>query len=175
MFTKSEIRAICREKLASITRKQEKSFKMKEELLPLLKGYNHIALFASLTDEIDTFPLIEELLKQDKIIYLPKAEGNDLNFYQITRLEDLEISKDKYHIRQPKGGNPVNPKDIEIIICPGVAFDKHHNRLGHGKGYYDRYLSKCSTYKIGVCYIEQLFDEIPADKYDIKMDEVYAY
>ena len=175
MFTKSEIRAICREKLASITRKQEKSFKMKEELLPLLKGYNHIALFASLTDEIDTFPLIEALLKQDKIIYLPKAEGNDLNFYQITRLEDLEISKDKYHIRQPKGGNPVNPKDIEIIICPGVAFDKHHNRLGHGKGYYDRYLSKCSTYKIGVCYIEQLFDEIPADKYDIKMDEVYAY
>ena len=175
MSSKSEIREICREKIAKITEKREKSFKLREALLPLLNSYNRIALFASLDTEIDTFSLIQTLLEEGKIIYLPKVEGKDINFYQITSLDGLVVSKDKYHIREPKGDNPVNPKDIEIIVCPGVAFDKSNHRLGHGKGYYDRYLQKTSAYKVGVCYQEQLLEEIPFDDYDIKMDEVYAF
>ena len=175
MLSKNEIREICREKLAKIAEKEEKSFRLREELLPILSRCNHIAIFASLKDEIDTFPLIEALLKLDKSIYLPRVEKQDINFYQIHSLDELKVSDNKYRIREPQGDNPVNPNELEVIVCPGVAFDNNNNRLGHGKGYYDRYLLTCSAYKIGICYKEQLFIEIPTNDQDIKMDEVYAY
>ena len=63
-----------------------------------------------------------------------------------------------------------DPGSIDWIIVPGVAFDKKLNRLGRGKGYYDKLLVQTSATKIGICYELQLFDEIPAEPHDIKMD-----
>ena len=148
---------------------------MRDDLLSFLKEYNDIALFASLESEIDTFPLIDELLKQEKNVYLPKTNKNDIEFYKVTDLSTLKISKDKYKVREPSDGEVVSPSTFDIIICPGVCFDKNNNRLGHGKGYYDRYLSKRSIYKLGVCYKEQLVDELPIDGHHVKMDLVKAY
>ena len=55
---------------------------------------------------------------------------------------------------------------------PGIAFDKFGNRIGFGKGYYDRYLMDLDAYKIGICFREQLDDYIPTGEFDIKMDEI---
>lgn len=148
---------------------------MRDDLLKVLSKYHHIALFASLDSEIDTFPLIEELLKAGKIVYLPKTSGDELDFYKVDDLSSLVVSKDRYKVREPNGGDIVDPRTFDVIICPGVAFDKNSNRMGHGKGYYDRYLNKCSGYKIGVCYQEQLLDEIPVDEHDVRMDAIKAY
>ena len=148
---------------------------MRDDLSSFLKGYNDIALFASLDNEIDTFPLIDELLKQEKNVYLPKTNKDDIEFYKVTDLSTLKISKDRYKVREPSVGEVVSPSTFDIIICPGVSFDNNNNRLGHGKGYYDRYLSRCSIYKVGICYKEQLVDELPAAEQDVKMDLVKAY
>ena len=174
-LTKKEIRKTCLERVKSITDRSKRSFLLKEELSNILKDYINIGLFMSLDHEIDTVPLIEELLKVGKNIYLPRTEGDVIQFYQINSLDELEISPDRYKVRQPKGGQVVDPLILEVIVCPGVAFDKNNNRMGHGKGYYDKYLSRCPAYKIGTCYKEQLLDEIPVTDNDIKMDIVYAY
>jgi 5-formyltetrahydrofolate cyclo-ligase len=57
---------------------------------------------------------------------------------------------------------------------PGIAFDRKMNRLGRGKGYYDRFLSKISAPKIGICFDFQLLDKIPAESTDIKMDYIVS-
>ena len=148
---------------------------MCKELLYVLEGYNHIALFASLDYEIDTTSLLEELLKTDKHIYLPKVVGKDIRFYEVKSLDELVVSKDKYHIREPRVSDEINKDIFEVIICPGIAFTHEGNRLGHGKGFYDRYLADYHGYKIGICYKEQLVENIPMDEYDIKMNAVFAY
>ena len=175
LLIKEEIRKTILEKVNDITDRSKRSFSMKDELLKVLSSYQRIALFVSLDNEIDTVPLIEALLELGKDIYLPRTNGIDMDFYQVTDLSHLEISKDNYKVREPVGGMPIDPNSLEVIVCPGVAFDKNNNRMGHGKGYYDRYLARTNAYKIGVCYKEQLLDEIPIDKYDIKMDKVFIY
>ena len=60
--------------------------------------------------------------------------------------------------------------EIDLTIVPGVAFDRQHNRLGRGKGFYDRLLSTLDVPKIGICYDFQLKDQIPAEPFDRKMD-----
>ena len=69
---------------------------------------------------------------------------------------------------------PAVVKDaIDLIIVPGVGFDRQGNRLGRGKGYYDRLLPRIpSAYKIGICFPFQLVEEIPAEPFDIRMDEI---
>ena len=69
--------------------------------------------------------------------------------------------------------NSVNEK-VDVVIFPGAAFDIEGNRIGYGKGYYDKYISKLTyqPYKIGICYDFQLLDEIPSDTHDIKLDKI---
>ena len=61
---------------------------------------------------------------------------------------------------------------IDLFLVPGVSFDVNGNRMGFGKGYYDRYLSNLDVYKIGICFEEQISESIPTDKYDVKMNEI---
>lgn len=82
-----------------------------------------------------------------------------------------------YGIMEPEGPAFTAYDDIDLIITPGVAFDVNHNRLGRGKGYYDRFLQQMRqthAYKIGVCFPHQLVDSIPVTAYDIPMDEVVS-
>ena len=85
-----------------------------------------------------------------------------------------------YGIMEPGGPAFTAYDDIDLIIIPGVAFDVKHNRLGRGKGYYDRFLQQMQqmrqthAYKIGVCFPHQLVDSIPVTTYDIPMDEVVS-
>lgn len=85
-----------------------------------------------------------------------------------------------YGIMEPEGPAFTAYDDIDLIIIPGLAFDVKHNRLGRGKGYYDRFLQQMQqmrqthAYKIGVCFHHQLVDSIPVTAYDIPMDEVVS-
>ena len=72
-----------------------------------------------------------------------------------------------FRIEEPDGDNTVDISDIDLIIVPGVAYDRDGNRVGRGKGYYDRLLRRSTATTIGVCYDFQLFDEIDAEEHDI--------
>ena len=83
----------------------------------------------------------------------------------------MEVSS--YHIQEPIGKIFEDYSTIDVIIVPGVAFDNQGNRLGRGKGYYDRFLKKIpATKKIGICFDFQMIEQIPTEKNDIPMDDI---
>ena len=131
---------------------------------------NLILTYVSLKDEVDTMQLIEYSLAQGKKVAVPKCEGEDIIFYYINNLEDLE--KGNFGILEPKTNELVNDFTNSICIIPGVAFDKENNRIGYGRGFYDRFLKSYNGIKIGLTYRECICDKIDTDINDIKMDKV---
>jgi 5-formyltetrahydrofolate cyclo-ligase len=128
-------------------------------------------LFASLPDEIPTHSTIEQWAK-NKNIYLPRVNGDDL---EIIKYYPGILHKGSYDIMEPEGNDTVSPEILDLIIVPGVAFDRKGNRIGRGKGYYDRFLCQhLETKRIGICFDFQLVEEVPTEPLDIKMDEVIS-
>ena len=100
---------------------------------------------------------------------LPLIKGNDLQLLLYAGKESLKTGV--FGILEPSEDCEAVPEsEIDLIIVPGVAFDRQHNRLGRGKGFYDRLLSTLDVPKIGICYDFQLKDQIPTEPFDRKMD-----
>lgn len=144
------------------------------ESLDCFKNAHHILLYYSCNGEADTLELIEKYINS-KQLYLPVIKGRN-NFLQAIPVKNpLNLKKGFEGIPEPNDIDPNSMFDdeIELIITPGVAFDKHGNRIGMGKGYYDRYFASYKTpLKIGLAYEEQVLDSIPKDKYDVAVDFV---
>ncbi len=127
-----------------------------------------IALYYALPGEVETESLLEKWYQQKKLV-LPLVKGDDLQFQQYLGKDYLQ--RGAFNIWEPDEKCPiVDLQDIELIIVPGVAFDRSRNRLGRGKGFYDRMLAQLEIPKIGICFDFQLKEEIPADTFDKKMD-----
>lgn len=129
-------------------------------------------LYHSLKDEVDTHAFIRKWSREKRIL-LPVVTGDDLELRLYTGPEDLTIGA--YGIEEPTGALFTDYSTIDLIVVPGVAFDRDGNRLGRGKGYYDRLLPRIpSAYKIGICFPFQVVDEVPAEPFDIRMDEIIS-
>jgi 5-formyltetrahydrofolate cyclo-ligase len=127
---------------------------------------NRIALYYSIKGEVETVSLIEEWHRTKKIA-LPVVSDRELLFYAFTGKENLTAGA--FGTREPTLSELVTKEEIDLFILPGVAFDYHRNRMGRGKGYYDRFLSETDKPIIGLCYGFQLKDHIPTEKHDKKM------
>ena len=102
---------------------------------------------------------------------MPVVAGNDLELRAYTGPADLAVGA--YGIEEPTGALFTDYAAIDFIAVPGVAFDRRGNRLGRGKGYYDRLLPRIpSAYKAGICFPFQIVEEVPAEPFDIRMDEI---
>lgn len=129
----------------------------------------NILLYHSLPDELSTHEFIERWHDR-KRFFLPRVNGIDLD---ILPYNESRLSLGAFHIEEPQGNNTVNLDEIEMIVVPGVAFDQNGNRVGRGKGYYDRLLAKSKAVKIGVGYDFQMVNEdIETEAHDIKVDIV---
>lgn len=139
---------------------------------PLFQKSQVVMLYCSLPDEVDTHALISQY-SQSKTVLLPVVCGNDILLKVYKGLDDMQIGA--YGIQEPVGHDYEEFESIDLIVVPGMAFDRQGNRLGRGKGYYDRFLSDkrlSKAYKMGLCFSCQLLDEVPTDENDVKMDEV---
>ena len=134
------------------------------------KKSNLVLSYVSLGDEVDTIGLIKYSLKCGKQVAIPKCEGEIINFYYINSLD--ELNKGSFDILEPQNENKVKSFENGICIVPGVAFDKSNNRIGYGKGYYDRFLQNYNGIKIGLTYKECICEKIDIDKYDVKLDKI---
>ena len=122
-------------------------------------------------NEVRTSGIIEDAWKNGKTVAVPKVHGEIMKFYQIDSYEQLE--EGCFGIPEPKVGclEVVDVPQNSIVIMPGVAFDTQGNRIGYGKGYYDKYFSKYpKVYKIAIAFSLQIVPEILADRFDIKAD-----
>jgi len=170
--SKSDLRKYVKEKRKIIKDKDYLDNIIKNKLLQneYIKNSQDILVYLSKELEVDTFKLINELLKLGKNIYAPCVIDSKLEFYKLSSLEDIKLSS--FNIYEPIGRIKYNFNKSSCIIVPGLLFDKNNNRLGYGGGYYDRFLSNLDIYKIGVCYSEFLTDTIEVEEHDIKMDIV---
>jgi 5-formyltetrahydrofolate cyclo-ligase len=152
----------------------KKSKEIKEKLFNLkeFKDAETILFYVSYNGEVFTHDMICELFyKKNIIVPLSNKENHTLTLSHLKSWEELCIGS--YNILEPSIEKIRETKiqAIDLIIVPGVAFDEHGGRLGHGKGYYDRLLSESKDiFKIGLCFEFQIFDNIPMDEHDVYMD-----
>lgn len=178
MTTKNLLRkkALFKRNSLSKERKEQASFLACHFLKSLLeKEKSYIGCFASNSSEIDLWPLLSWLSLQNRLL-LPKVEDDTLNFYKVMNLSHLK--KSYLGIQEP---NPsfcplFPPEKIGIILVPGIAFDKEGNRLGYGKGYFDRFLAKTSdVIKWGIGFKENIIAKIPKEPHDVILDKVWSF
>lgn len=131
-----------------------------------------ILLYASFKSEVDTTNLIKYCLSQGKHVVLPKVDAGKklLMLYEIKDIS--ELNRGYMSIPEPNANNDrlMSVNEMDIIIVPCVAFDAHCNRLGYGKGFYDRLLTQTDSNIVGLAYEEQMETSLPVGQHDIKMD-----
>lgn len=174
MTDKQSIRNIIKERFKNLTDRELlfKSQNIVNQLIidPEFINAKNILTYWPLPDEVD-IQSINLSYFLTKTIFLPVIEGDNMGIKKFWNIPELEKER-KFGIFQPIGTYFIDYELIDLIIVPGRAFDKSGNRVGRGKAYYDRFLSKLSVSKIGVCFDFQVFDYIPVDEHDIKMNKI---
>lgn len=147
----------------------EKILKQLEET-ELFRQASCIALYYSIPKEVQTAAFLEKWFEK-KLILLPLIVGDDLRLLPYKGKDNLRPGV--FGIPEPIDiETTVTESDVDLIIVPGVAFDRQLNRMGRGKGYYDRLLSTIQAPKIGICFDFQMQESIPVEPFDKKMDMV---
>ena len=173
-MNKQEEKKLLRDKFLEVVdllpsnRKESAQKKVFQELKEITKHYSLVLSFASKSNEINLWHLNYYLAGQGQLV-LPRMEGAHLAPYQVSNPDkELIIGPYKIYEPNPEFCKKVDLEKIDLILVPAIAFDKQLNRLGSGKGYYDRLLSSIyDTMKIGVGFQEQLYDKIlPIEEYD---------
>ncbi|MCR5444629.1 MAG: 5-formyltetrahydrofolate cyclo-ligase [Bacteroidales bacterium] len=132
-----------------------------------------VLLYWSMADEVQTHAFVERWYRR-KTVLLPCVDGDDLRLRQYTGPECL-VAGEQFGIGEPTGPEWTALDRVELIIVPGVAFDRQGNRMGRGRGFYDRLLkSTPNAVKIGVAYDFQILDTIPVEPHDVRMNLVIA-
>lgn len=176
---KDELRAQMREKRRALTLEEivTCSAKIKNMLFSLdcFKGADcakNVCTYISSFKEVDTVDIVKKLREMNIGIIVPisNTDSCTLTLSKIDGMEDLQ--KGAYGILEPREIRTAEESEIDVILVPGLAFDKRGGRMGFGKGYYDRLLAKTTAVKIGLCYDFQLFDKIPTESHDVPLDYV---
>ena len=130
-----------------------------------------ILAYYSFPGEVFTHDFIEKH-SEDKTIILPVVQNDILVLREFNGVQNLK--KSKFGILEPVGKDFTDFSKIDLAIIPGKVFDRCLNRIGRGKGYYDRLLPKLNSYFMGICYSFQLKNEIPVEEHDIPMNCVIS-
>ena len=173
MIDKSELRRalrlMCRCFTADVAAISARAVMEKVQALPCFEVARRIVLYHSLPDELLTTEMLNEW-SAEKVVLLPRVVGDEMD---IVAFYAGELATGSFNIQEPTGNEIITDfAATDVAIIPGVAFDRHGNRLGRGKGYYDRFLSHFPGIKIGICADFRLVDTVPAEAHDVKMDYV---
>ena len=176
---KSEVRKQIRELKRAVSPEEKlrrsETIMRQVETLPEFQEAHVVLLYWSMADEVQTHNFVNRWYK-DKVLLLPCVDGDDLRLRQYTGPECM-VAGEQFGIGEPDASLPeyTDLDRVEMIIVPGVAFDRTGNRMGRGRGFYDRLLkSTPHAMKIGVAYDFQMLNEIPVEPHDVKMDQVIS-
>jgi 5-formyltetrahydrofolate cyclo-ligase len=175
-MTKAELRTHIRmlKGMVSAEELRRQSETIMKRLLanPAVAQSKTILMYYSLDDEVCTHNAIDTLAGQGKTVLLPVVVGEkDMELRRYSGPQDLQGGF--FNIMEPVGERFTDYSQIDVAVVPGMSFDTRGNRLGRGKGYYDRFLPQLEqAYKIGVCFDFQKMPGIPTEENDVRMDIV---
>lgn len=146
--------------------------------LPEYNAAKTVMFYVDVRDEVRTRHALPESLLTGKRIVVPYCVDGELELFWLESMEELELGM--YRILEPKAelrgveSKRLQPEDLDLIMVPGVAFDRQGGRTGHGKGYYDKLLehARLETPLVALAFECQMFEQIPMDSHDIFMDKV---
>jgi len=176
---KKEVRAYVRELKRQLSpdeklRRSETIMQRLEQAEPFVRS-KVVLLYWSMADEVQTHRFVERWYKE-KTVLLPCVDGDDLRLRQYTGSECL-VAGEQFGIGEPASDIPEwdDLTAIDVIAVPGVAFDRENNRMGRGRGFYDRLLKSAPrATKIGLAFDFQILESIPTEPHDIRMDMVIS-
>ena len=136
------------------------------------KSFYHIFLTIEEKKEINTDYILNILAGKDKNIVISKSNFEDYTMTHYLLTDNIKIRKNKYNIPEPIDGIEIKSPKLEVIFIPLLAFDAIGNRIGYGKGFYDRFLSNCQpeTIKIGLSFFDAENETFEVSEDDIKLD-----
>lgn len=137
------------------------------QTLEVFKSAQTVGAYMPMADEVDVTPLFQTL---EKIFYIP-AFDEALGIYRMARLT-TELKKGRFGIPEPAVPDFAGENEIDLILVPGVAFDRAGRRIGRGGGFYDRLLPQYRSVRAGICFGFQCLETLPAEKHDVRMDWV---
>lgn len=146
--------------------------------LPELLRARTVMTYVSVGSEVATRDLVPQLLSLEKVVLIPYCQGLDLRLFRLKSLEELVPGTLGIPEPPPDLRNDVQrqgrPEEIDLALIPGLAFDRHGNRLGQGKGYYDRFLLSLrpDAFKLGLAFECQVVDDLPRTPHDTPVDAV---
>lgn len=153
---------------------------------PKYASCDRIAVFLSMHDEVRTEDILRDLFARGKTCFIPKyqTQGSHMDMLQLHSLQDMDtLPLTSWNIKQPSDEDVTRKEalatgGLDLILMPGLGFDRSGKRLGRGKGFYDTYLERCISsprgkpYTVALAFKEQLCQEIPVDDNDVLIDEV---
>lgn len=157
--------------------REAKSVRILERLKarPEFVRAKRVMTYVGVGSEVATLPLVRELLDSGRTVYVPWCEPADLRLFRLESVD--ELSPSGYGLLEPPPDlrelpdRQGQPGALDLIVTPGVAFDRQRNRLGHGKGYYDRLLGRARGVPAIVLAFEcQVVDRVPVSARDVRVD-----
>jgi 5-formyltetrahydrofolate cyclo-ligase len=177
---KTEIRKQAHENRKNQPNKDEISAEIVDRFvqLPEYHAAQTVMFYVDVRDEVRTRQALPGALQSGKRIVVPYCLDGELELFHLEDMDELELGM--YRILEPKAelrsvtSKHLKPADLDLVMVPGVAFDRQGGRTGHGKGYYDKLLqhARLDAPLVALSFECQLFDEIPAEEHDIFMDKV---
>lgn len=174
--TKSAVRngALKKRDAMSASSRRDKSLRIRDKVLNLseFRGARRVLFFASYKSEVSTDVIIKDAAALGKDVVLPKVDAKSGRLTKHLIKSTADTAPGFKGIPEPTSKHTIKVEDVDIIFTPGAAFDTTGRRIGYGGGYYDKLLHRVKGAKpiIALAFEEQIYDEIPADMHDIKMD-----
>lgn len=174
-MTKKEVRNAVKLKREQLTEESYalSSSEITDRLIKNLEfdDYDEYFFYYPLPGEISLLPFAAQVLSIGKRIYFPRVSGAEMEFFRVHDL-NADFIEGAFHVMEPVGGE--TPSFVRAVcFLPGLAFDGSLNRLGHGAGYYDKYLAvHPNLKKIAICGNRFFLPEVPVDEHDVPMDAV---
>lgn len=136
----------------------------------LYKQSEQIMLYMPLGNEISTLDIIKKALDDGKRVVLPVTDGDTGEITPCLIDKNTRFGMGAFSVTEPIEGKTADMDKTDVIIVPGIAYDRNGGRVGFGKGCYDRLLDTSTAVKVGYCYDFQICDEIDTERHDVKMD-----
>lgn len=141
------------------------------------EGFDAVMLYLSMRSEVETEGLLERLLRAGKRVCAPVVD-TERNSMIPRRIQDVrtDLVRHRYGMLEPRTACPIFPvAQLQLVVVPGIAFDRKGYRLGYGKGFYDRFLANClQAVRIGLAYQIQVVEDTFPEAWDVPVQHIFT-